>query len=176
MGEYIQHPITGEEIKIGVLDESFFSKQELLEFKAKGFLGFYAGNFDTKEGRQDSLDLMINETSTLFKLPKDCPFNPEVHTVIVKLQGKSIDHHKVYLQKKGNRGSAYTYTEECQQKEGQELYAVMIGERYNEKGEGRTILKCDCCEALFSLDIEEAERLKKEHPYWANWIKPNTNL
>jgi len=172
MGEYIKNPRTGEEIKIAVLDECFFSRGELLEFQRLGFKGFYAGNYDNEEHRPDTLKVVLADPNTLYTLPKGCTFNPEVDVIIVK--GSDFEHHKVILQKKGNRGSVYNYMGlKCQQEGANEIYAVMIGERYDKEGNARTIFQCDCCEALFSITKEEAERLKREHPYWSEWIKPN---
>jgi len=172
MGEYIKNPKTGEEIKIGVLDQCFFSRDDLLRFQREGFKGFYAGEYDNVAHRTDSLQLMLKNPNTLYGLPKGCAFDPEVHVLIVK--GSDFKHHEVILQKKGNRGSVYNYMGlKCQQEGANEIYAVMIGERYDKEGNTRTIFQCDCCEALFSITKEEAERLKREHPYWSEWSKPN---
>lgn len=173
MGEYAKNPHTGEEIKIGVIDDSFFSKHELVDLWDRGFRGFYANNFDSKEGRTDSLRQMIDAPNILYKLPPDCPFDVTVHSVQVPNIG--IEHDTVYLWKKGNRGSSYQYIEECKQKTEIKVYAVMVGERYDVNGKVRTLFRCDCCERLFSIDKETAETLRKEHPYWASWIHENPN-
>jgi len=167
MGEYIKHPITGEEIKIGVLNHCFYSREQLLKFKADGFKGYYGDNFN------DDLDNMLNNKNggeTLYKLPESCGFDVDCHTVKVK---NGLEHSTVYLWSKGNRGNGYQYQLPCKQEDESEIYAVLIGEKFNREGSVRSIFQCDCCKALFSLTVGEADKLKAEHPYWADHIHGN---
>ncbi len=175
MGEFVKHPETGEEIKIGCMDEAFFSRSALVGLKEKGFKGFYANEYDVEAGRKDSLDLMLNDPRTLYPLPEGCRFNPEIH--VVKIANEGIEHDTVTLQQHGNRGSVYTWTGlPCLQKTAPEIYAVLVGERYDEEGRARSIFRCDCCGQPFSISHEEAFRLKEAFQCWKQWIIPNPAL
>jgi len=172
MGEFIKHPKTGVEIKIATMDHCFYSREQLLKWKSEGYKGFYAREFDSEAGRRDTLERALSCSTMLYALPENCDFNPKVHTIRVRNNG--FKHDDLIICKKGNRGSAYVYHDlPCKQRNNSVIWAVMIGERFDGQGRARTIFKCDCCGALFSVDSSEVAYLKARFPEWADWIKPN---
>lgn len=171
MGEFIRNPVTGEEIKIGTCVGDtcryFYTREQLQDFKRQGFRGYYAEKWD------ETLERALTYLNALYPLPQSCPFDPNVHVIIVDGNGE-LEHDPVIVQMKGNRGSVYTWVDlPCKQRGMTKIYAVMVGMRYDEQGRERTIFECDCCHKPFSITKDEAAKLKEEHPYWAKWIKPN---
>lgn len=172
MGEYVKHPGTGDVIKIGTMDTCFFSREELLDLQLNGYHGFYRGNFDLAASRKDTLERMLKDPATLYKVPKDCTFDSKKH--ILWIENVGVEHDTVILHHKGNRASVYVYVGlPCRQKDNAALHAVLVGERYDSQGRGRSIFACDCCGKLFSLTKKEAEKLKARSPQWAAWIHAN---
>jgi len=168
MGEYIKNIATGEEIKIGVMDHCFFSRAEIKDWLFDpDWVGWYAGKEEagTLESFYDNPGTLYDGIPGLIR--KD-------FAILVPLGDLEVcDHRKVDVWKKGKRGSGYQYTVECEFKGKNELWAAVVGERYNEKGEGRTIFACDCCDTLLSLPQELINKaLEQMSPDQREYLAP----
>lgn len=138
MGEFIKNPRTGQVIKIGVLDECFYSREKLLKFKERGFKGFYNGRYD------DTLDNMINDSSTLYRLDLEIPGIDELK-FLIPVQGIII-HQK-----------------NCRFNNCHIVEAGIAGERWW-KGQKRTVFRCADCGSPFSVGHLSAMFLRASYP------------
>ncbi|OGC21646.1 hypothetical protein A2291_06015 [candidate division WOR-1 bacterium RIFOXYB2_FULL_42_35] len=156
MGEYIKNMITGEEVKIGVLDHCFFSRQQIKKWlDDPAWVGWYAGK--EEEG---TLRSFYDDHKTLYDKIEGLNYN-EFAIKVVLDDSDVLEHQKVHISHKGKRGSGYHYAEDCQFKGKTEIWLTIVGERYDQAGEGRTIFACDCCEAMFSLPQQELNSIFK---------------
>ncbi|MFA5893994.1 MAG: hypothetical protein WC903_08560 [Candidatus Margulisiibacteriota bacterium] len=147
MGEYIKNTITGEEKKIGVLDNCFFSRKQIKEWlDDPAWIGWYAGKEEA-----GTLGRFYEDPKTLYDGVEG--LNHKKFAIKVVLDdGVGFDHDEVQLNSKSHHlGNGYRYTVDCQFKGEAEIWVTIAGERYNKAGEGRTIFACDCCGALLSL-------------------------
>lgn len=172
MGEYIKHPSTGEEIKIGVgcghHIRYFYTREQLQQFKEQGYRGFYDGKWDAT--LETALHIPEGFVG-LYPLPKNDCFDINLHTII--LETNNLEHDTVTVQKKGNRGSVYTWTGlPCEYKRGEKMYAVPKAIAIRSDDRPYTLFTCDCCGTPFSITADEAQRILEKHPYWKNIIIP----
>lgn len=137
MGEYIKNSRTSEVIKIGVLDECFYSREKLFKFKECGFKGFYNNKYD------DTLEDMINDPSTLYRLDLEIP---------------GIDELRFSVPAKGIK-----HKQNCRFNNCHIVEAGIEGERWRE-GQRRTIFRCVDCGSLFSIDHLSAMFLRTSYP------------
>lgn len=146
MGEYIKNRSTGEEVKIGVLDHCFFSRQQIEAWhNDPHWVGWYGD-----KAENGTLEYYLNNPNSLYDKIEGLRHKDFAIEIIVDDQ-TAIEHDKVYIWQHGKRGNGYQYEVECQFKGQTEIWATIAGERYDEKGEGRTIFACDCCGALFNM-------------------------
>ena len=146
MGEYIKNLVTGEEMKIGVLDHCFYSRQQIEKWHYdKNWVGWYA---DKEE--EGTLEYYLNNSNSLYGKIEGLVHNDFAIKLILD-EPAAIEHKRVYVLKKGKRGSGYQYKVDCQFVGQKEIWAQIIGERCNKEGKARTIFACDCCEVWFSL-------------------------
>lgn len=158
MGEYIRNKKTGEEVKIGVMDNCFFSHQQIESWaKDPDWEGWYANKPEER-----TLEDYLEDPSSLYEQIEGLHHKEFALLTTLSEEDRVLTHHPVYVYKKGKRGSAYQYTVECQQKGQKRIYVRIVGERYDEKGDGQTIFACDCCDAMLSLSKDELDQMLKE--------------
>ena len=165
MGEYIKNVKTGEEIKVGVLDHCFFSRGQIERWALNpDITGWYAG-----KPEENTLENFLNDPKTLYDGVEGL-IHKDFAIKVYFEPPEYIDHREVTVYQKGKRGSAYHFKVQCQFKGQGEVWASIVGERYNKKGEGRTIFACDCCGTLFSLyqstldrTLEAADQKQREY-------------
>lgn len=146
MGEYIKNMISGEEIKIGVLDRCFYSRKQIKDWlDDPDWIGWYAGK--EEEG---TLDYYYNDPKTFYEKIEGLHHKEFVIKAALN-DLADLSHKKVYLMNKGKKGNVYQYIVDCQLNGKTEIWVTIAGERYNELGQGRTIFACDCCGVLLSL-------------------------
>jgi len=153
MGEYIRNIKTGEEIKIGVLDRCFFSHKQVEDWhNDPNWVGWYGGKEE-----KGTLENYLKDPNSLYEMI-DGLHHKEFAFKFQSPDSEIIDHCNIHVWKKGRRGNGYQYKVGCQFEQQKEVWAVIVGERYNEKGEARTIFACDCCEVLFSLPQDTIDK------------------
>lgn len=178
MGEYIRKD--GVEIKVGVLDELWLTREELHRLKADGWRGYCGGRWT------DEIEQHLKEPGTLFlssfwdheqfKNERRTAFdndnlygygrnNRALQVFFPLASADMLEHKPVYVWQKGSCGNGYQYVVKCHYDKECDTYnkhtgrnqyfcATIYGERYKD-GVGRTILACDCCGALFSVGKAE---------------------
>lgn len=154
MGEYIKNMITGEEKKIGVLDNCFYSRQQIKEWlDDPAWIGWYAGK--EEEG---TLGRFYDDPKTHYDGVEGLN-HKEFAIKVVLDNAADFDHNEVRLNSKSRHlGNGYRFTVDCQFKGKAEIWVTIAGERYNEAGEGRTIFACDCCGSLLNLPQSNIDR------------------
>ncbi len=175
MGEIVRHPTSGEEIKIGVIDECFFSREDLLKIKELGYKGYYDGEYD------DSLERMLNNPDTIYSFDKKyAGITDIIFNVPIPIESRTgfgtteyskhtlptypgIQHEPVFLYHNG----IYNYKVECQEKNKTIIHAKAIGEQWvNDRR--CTLFKCNCCHyARFGVDHTTAMLLRNLYPQYS---------
>lgn len=171
MGEYIRKGNT--EIKIGVCDHLWLTRNELLLLKQSGYRGFYGGEYTNEieehlksprtlyAFRTHELTLERLETEDLYKL------NKPVYSASFPLAfAGTIDHESFYESVGEHRKTNYllpcAYTNEAKpflntHNRPEYFSAYIVGERYLDGEAGRTIFGCSSCARLFSISTDERE-------------------
>lgn len=152
MGEHIKKGDTI--IKIGVMDEMFFTRKQLLQFKEEGFRGFHEGNYN------DGLDKILNDSSTLYGYDNliETGGLKGLEDTIFTIPNCTTKHKDVFLFHNG-----YQYKVKCQEKENNLVKAELVGEGYiNERYV--SIFRCHCCGALLNIDHVVAMYLRNAYP------------
>jgi len=168
MGEYIKNRITGEEIKIGVMDRCFFSRQQIKKWlDDPNWTGWYAG-----EEEKGTLEYYVNNPNSLYEEIEG--FTHKNYAIDVEHDDlKLLKHEKVNIWQKGKRGNGYQYELDCQFRGLSKICVSIVGERYNEAGVGRTIFACDCCGVLLNLSQDAIDRaLAGMDEVIGNYLKP----
>lgn len=168
MGEYIKNRITGEEIKIGVMDECFFSRQQIKKWlDDPDWTGWYG---DKEEA--GTMEYYYNNPDTLYKDIEGLTHNYNT-LIVVYDEIASLVHEKVQFWQKGKRGNEYQYELACQFEGKLKMCVSIVGERYNRGGVGRTIFACDCCGTLLNLPQNVINKaLEKEDESIRSYLKP----
>lgn len=153
MGNYVKHIETGKIIKIGTMDEAFYSRNTLLDFKKNGYKSFCNGQFN------DELDEILNDEETLYCFNGDFESTEwNIENKIFYLPVAGLIHKKINL-----KHNNYNYKVDCQEAGSIIIKAIMVGERY-EDGKLRTVFKCNCCSMLFTIDHVTAMLLRNLFP------------
>ena len=183
MGTYIENP-KGQRVKLCTAEDIHFRAGQVASFLRNGW------------EKQEDLKAVLRDPRSLFmieayltpdekdRLKDRTNYSHRTTRPLVTVNtppgekpvGERFDHKPVTVQLQGQRPSVYVYTGlECQQR-GLNVYARIAGFRLNEGGTERTVFECDNCAALFSVDEELAEKVRKENPTWAHIVKANPTL
>lgn len=151
MGEFIKHPTTGKEIKIGVMDRMFYSKETLLKFKVEGYKGFYMGDYD------GSLENAL-EDDTIYTFEEEPEKHDQIKDEYFYVSAENLNHEIANIYHNG-----YHLQMECKEKANKIIKAKIAGERWN-KGQKRTIFACAFCNTYFCLDHLGVMLLRNLYP------------
>lgn len=140
MGNYIRHQINNNVIKIGTLDETFFSRKTLLRFKELGYKGFYNGEFNNE------LDEILADEDTLLGYMEEPHFIEwELDKKVFYLPASGLKHNPVIVNQNG-----YQYKLTCTDSNQSIIKANLVGERFSE-GQLTSVFRCNCCGKLFTI-------------------------
>ena len=175
MGEYTY---TGDdEVKIGVLDEAFWSREELLAAQDAGWCG--------KLHAADELSGMLADPSTLYALPPETPREfgqgspyPTRMVPFAIPFGVSwfpeLEHHEVVVtvgvyEPRRNAWLPCPMTDagkaHCKGVNAPgSFYFLAVGERYTRAGRGRTLFACAGCGKMFSLEADDLAEVRAANP------------
>lgn len=164
MGNYIKHIETGKQIKIGKMDEAFYSRNTLLDFKKSGYKGFCNGQFN------DELDEILEDEETLYSFDNELAvIEWNIENKVFYLPATGLTHNKINL-----KHNNYNYEVGCQEAGSKIIKAIMVGERYKD-GKLRTIFRCNCCSMLFTIDHVTAMLLRNLFPIHKKYFNSKSN-
>lgn len=159
MGNYIKHQTNGNVIKIGVLDETFFSRKTLLRFRELGYKGFYNGEFNKE------LDEILNTEKVLFGYMNEPHFIEwELENKVFWLPAAGVKHDPVIVNQNG-----YQYKLNCTESDQRIIKAKLVGECFSE-GQLTSVFSCDCCGKLFTITHLTAMFLRNVLPMHKQYI------
>lgn len=140
MGIYIKND-SDVIIKIGKVDEAFFSRSTLLQFMEQGFRGFEHGEYN------NYLSEVLEDKNTLYLYEKD-PMYMEymLNKKTFFLPAEDIAHDPVELYH-----NSFYYKVKCKQQGEGIIQAKLIGEKIID-GKMTSIFQCACCNKLFTID------------------------
>ena len=190
MGEYAYHP-KGDDIKIGVMDQSFYTRHELLHLKNRGYGAMPPDKYNNKP--YDELQTML-DADTFYPLPfedllkrleSDDGYSLKLQ---IELSGplnlaSLMEHNSIYLY--GGSYEKRRYVNNCPfGSDGRDLKQnyftfILVGERWK-KEQPRSIFACSACGTWFSMPENIIKLVKESNPVFEeyHWIKlyPNTKL
>jgi hypothetical protein len=150
LGDYIRRGT--DEIKIGNGQGMlFYTREEILKFKEEGYRGFYADKYNNE------IDLFLKDDET-FYMYTDSIHQKDVEHLLFNVEADSLKHKKVTLYHEG-----YKFSVECAESGNKVISSRLIGEIYV-NGQLESILKCNCCGAMFSFDHIESMFFRRVLP------------
>jgi len=171
MGEYIRRGST--EIKIGVCEHLWVTRNELLLLEQSGYRGYYGGEYTNEiEGhlkspstlyafRTHELALERLEAEDLYRLNK-----PAYSASFPLTFSEKVDHEPFYASVGEHRKMNYllpcAYTGDAESflnthNRPEYFSAYIVGERFFDGQEARTIFACSSCGRLFSISMDDCE-------------------
>jgi hypothetical protein len=155
MGLYIKNEKTGETIKIGSCERSFYRRETLQKYKEEGYVGYENGEYN------ESLDEFINDSNTIYTLDNENEYNSIRDDVKFFFKTNGMEHQKVTIFHHGYRYDGL----QCQFDGEKYFKAVYIGEIHDNASRNvRTVFACDCCNRYFSVGHTSAMLLRNLLP------------
>lgn len=153
MAEYIKNKSNERTIKVGVMNDMYFSRKTLLRFKQMGYQGFASGKFN------DNLNDILSDEDTLYTFKHEPEYIEwDLKSKLFFIPANKLTHDTVTI-----ANSGYQYKSECQEANKSIIKARLFGERYR-NGVVRTIFRCDCCYKEFSIDHITSQLLRNLLP------------